>query len=158
MIISKLLCASMFVTMLVACSSSLDRMHEERGTAEVNRQLERQGSPFRFALTDENRPGYGVAKRYVIGSNCTSAAATDPRLKADVIKSIGSAEMQFGGSTNPEIVETRCVSSTGPLPQTINEVWLILRGTDKIAYTVTMRPGVKGGTDLEIHGPFGKAP
>jgi len=154
--LSKVVSIAMLVANLAACSDTLDRVHEENGTAQGNRKLELEGSPFRLALTDEQHQGYGVAKRYVIGNPCTSAAATDARLKSDVIKNIGSAEVQFGGVAAPEVVETRCVSIT-QTPQQINEVWLVLRGSDKIAYTVAMKASSKGGTDLEIHGPWGRA-
>lgn len=155
--LSKLVSIAMLVASLASCSDTLDRVHEERGTSQVNRKLELEGGPFRFALTDEQHQGYGVAKKYVIGNPCTSAAATDARLKSDVIKNIGSVEVKFGGVASPEVVETRCVSIT-QVPQQINEVWLVLRGSDKIAYTVAMKASPNGGTDLEIHGPWGKAP
>ena len=155
---SKLVRIAMLVASLAACSNTLDRVHEERGAAELNQKLALQGSPFRFTLTDEKRQGYGVATKYVIGNPCTSAAAADPRLKADVLKNIGAAEVQFGGVAIPEVVQTRCVSATQAPLQIINEVWLVFRGADKIAYTVAMKASPKGGTNLEIHGPWGKAP
>ena len=63
--LSKLTSIVVLLTSLVACSQTADRVHEENGTAQVNRKLELEGSPFRFALTDEQHQGYGVAQTIV---------------------------------------------------------------------------------------------
>ena len=46
--LSPLVSIAMLVANLAACSDTLDRVHEERGTAQVNRKLELEGSPFSF--------------------------------------------------------------------------------------------------------------
>lgn len=117
-----------------------------------------KGSPFRFAITDKQHQDYGIVKKYVIGNLCISAAANSPALKADVTKNIGMAEKQIGGVAAPDIIEVRCVSITQAPVLRVKEVWLVLRGGDKIAYTVVMKANPNGGTDLEIHGPWSAPP
>lgn len=145
--------AVLAAAVLVACATVPDRAHEEQEVSALNQWLEKQGSPFRFALTGEQKNGTGVAKKYVLGNPCRTAAGA--KLQVDIDHVIGEAESQNGGVAEPKIAETRCVyASQSPLK--IDEVWVVLRGNDKVAYTVEMSPDPRDGTIFQVRGPWGK--
>ncbi len=135
-----LLCA------LVGCATG---SVAERSIALSNKELERRGSPVRWNATSFD-DGVSLFERTLIGKPCATAA--DERLQRDVMANIGKAEVQSGGSASPALVETRCVSIN---TSQVNEVWVIARGDDEIAYTVTLRSQSGGGTDIEVQGPWG---
>ena len=139
-----------FVALLCFLSGCATNSIADRGAAYANKELEQRGSPFRWNSTAFN-DGSSVLERQLLGKPCSTAA--NATLQHDVLASIGQAEAQSGGSANPTLVEARCVSI---VKSQINEVWVIARGNDKIAYTVSFRPQASGGTDFEVHGPWGK--
>ena len=147
MIIRKFVICLILLCTLDGCATNSTA---ERGAALANKELEQRGSPFRWSSTSFN-DGSATLHRELIGNPCTTAA--DATLKHDVMASIGQAEAQSGGSASPALIETRCVSFD---KSQINEVWVIARGGDKIAYTISLRPQATGGTDFELRGPWGK--
>ena len=146
MIIRQLaICISLLCTLVGCATSSV----AERGTALANKDLEQRGSPYRWRA-ESFEDGFSVVERELIGERCTTAA--DASLQRDVMTNIGKAEAHSGGSASPALVETRCISIN---KSQVDEVWVIARGDDEIAYTVTLRSQSGGGTDIEVQGPWG---
>ncbi|MDR3388201.1 MAG: hypothetical protein P4L92_14215 [Rudaea sp.] len=140
-----------FLSLVVALAGCATKSTAERGAAYANKQLEQRGSPYRWSST--NFPdGSAVLQRELIGTPCTTAA--NATLQHDVLTSIGQFEVQNGGSATPELLGTRCISL---VRSQVNEAWVIARGKEKMAYTVSFRPQASGGVAFEVHGPWGKA-
>lgn len=136
----SLLCA------LVGCATG---SVAERSMALSNKELERRGSPVRWSATSFD-DGVSLFERGLIGKPCATAA--DEMLQRDVMATIGKAEAQSGAASSPTLIETRCVSIN---KSQVNEVWVIARGDDEIAYTVALRSQPGGSTDIEVKGPWG---
>lgn len=114
----------------------------------LNRDAERSGSPYRWS-SEATGLFDSVVRRYLIGTPGKTAA--DAQLQADILKVIGDVEAKQGGSQTPSLIQTRMVSQT---PVEIVEVWVVSRGDKQIAYTVSMKPSLKGGTDFSVRGPW----
>ena len=108
---------------------------------------EKPGSPYQWV--SERAEGGTVMERVLVGTPGPTVA--DETVKADILRNIGAYEEKNGGAAVPEVVEVR------QLPKSkdgYNEVWVVSRGGQRIAYTVSLKPSPQGGVDLHIHGPW----
>ena len=121
----------------------------EIAARDTNKEFEKSGNPYRWRV--ENAPGAfnSVMQKELIGTPSTTAA--DAQVQADILKTIGDVEAKQGGSQTPALVETRTISQTSA---EIVEVWVVSRADKQIAYTVSMKPSPKGGTDFSVKGPW----
>lgn len=108
---------------------------------------EKPGSPYHWV--SENAEGGKVLERVLIGTPGPTVA--DHTAKGDVLKNIGAYEEKAGGAAVPEVIEVRRLANSG---DEYNEVWVISRRGQRIAYTVSLKPSPQGGVDLRIQGPW----
>ena len=122
----------------------------ERGVALANKDLEKSGSPYRWAVGEE-KDGMSVMEKHLLGEPCTTVA--DAVLTSDTLANIGTAEARFEGSTSPQLLETRCVAPTRK-SKGVKEIWVVARGEKQVPYVVVFHPDPKGGVTMEITGPW----
>jgi hypothetical protein len=125
---------------LCLAESAVDKTLREMTT-------EKPGSPYHWV--SEHAEGGTVLERVLIGKPGPTVA--DHTTKTDILKNIGAYEEKAGGSAMPEVIEVRRLPK---VKDDYNEVWVISRGGEKMAYTVTLTPSPKGGVDLRIQGPW----
>ena len=110
----------------------------------ANLKLANSGAPYRWQSTADGR---GL-ERHLVDAPVVATIA-DEQLHRDILVNIGRAEVQRGGETIPQLIETRAF---GKSAKGTTEIWLVSRKGQSIAYVVTMKPSPEGGTDLHIEG------
>lgn len=108
---------------------------------------EKPGSPYHWV--SEHAEGGTILERVLIGTPGPTVA--DDIVKADILRNIGAYEEKNGGTATPEVVEVRQLPKS---KDEYNEVWVISRGGQPIAYTVSLKRSPQGGVDLHIQGPW----
>lgn len=105
-------------------------------------------SVIRWRVKDAPGMFHSVMHRELIGTPAKTVA--DEQLQRDILATIGKSEGDFGAKQSPTLLETRAMSQA---PAEITEIWVVSRGEQWMAYTVTMKPSPKGGTDFSVTGP-----
>lgn len=108
----------------------------------ANRDAEASGSPFRWST--EKVKGGAVMTRVMIDLPRGRSKA-DETLKKDILRQIETAESSKQRSS-PEIEEVRLLADG-------REVWILKHPQEGVAYIVSMKPSIQGGTDFSIDGP-----
>ena len=142
MLLSNRIAISLLVLFSSLCSaeSAAEKTLREMTT-------EKPGSPYRWV--SEHAEGGTVMERVLLGKPGPTVA--DSTVKADILRNIGAYEQKAGGSATPEVIEVRLLPK---VKNDYNEVWVVSRGGEKMAYTVTLTPSPKGGVDLRVQGPW----
>lgn len=73
----------------------------------------------------------------------------DKNLQRDIIKHIGIYEVAAGGSSRPQILNTKNLAVEG---NSVQERWTVKRGDQEILYIITLAPDGKGGTWISVKG------
>lgn len=108
---------------------------------------EKPGSPWHWV--SESFGGGTALERQLLGKPGRTIA--DDRVKADVLKQIGTFEEKTGGAVSPGLLEVR------QLPKEkgqYHEIWVVTRGNGKAVYTVALQPAAGGGVDFSVQGPW----
>ena len=108
---------------------------------------EKPGSPWH--LVGESFGAGTALERKLLGKPGRSIA--DDKLKADVLKQIGTLEEKAGGADSPGLLEVR------QLPKDkgkYHEIWVVARGNGNAVYTVALQPAAGGGVDFTVQGPW----
>lgn len=75
------------------------------------------------------------------------ATRTQGVLAMDTERLVAAYENALGGSSNPEILDTRFVKRDG---NGWVEIWVVDRKGTRIEYEVTFQPSRRGGTDIRV--------
>jgi len=108
---------------------------------------EKPGSPYHWV--SDNSMGGRVMERVLSGTPGPTVA--DETVKRDILASIGTFEEKAGGDKMPKLVEVRQLPKA---KNEYNEVWVISRSGENIAYTVSLQPSPQGGVDFHVRGPW----
>ncbi len=110
----------------------------------INREAEAKGSPFRWEMTDLGR-GSTAMRRVMIDLPIGHTSAGDI-LKKDILTQIGKVEASYQRGT-PELKEVRLLPDG-------REVWILKNQDSGLAYVLSLKPAVNGGTVYSVDGPF----
>ena len=108
---------------------------------------EKPGSPWHWV--SESFGGGTALERELLGKPGRSVA--DDKLKADILKNIGTYEEKAGGTATPELLEVRLLPKQH---DEYNEIWIVSRSGTRIVYTVTIKTAAQGGSDFRLQGPW----
>lgn len=114
----------------------------------ANKQMEKSGSPYRWAIVGETPQGL-LMEKTVVGTPGPTVA--DETVQRDIIIDILAADKKSGATSKLTLTEFRQVQ---PGPKTFVEAWVFDRNKKKVVYLVTMAEAPQGGVDFSITGPW----
>jgi hypothetical protein len=108
---------------------------------------EKPGSPYHWV--SDNAMGGKVMERVLSGTPGPTVA--DDTVKKDILANIGTFEEKAGGDKMPKLVEVRQLPK---VRDEYNEVWVVSRAGQNVAYTVSLQSSAQGGVDFHVRGPW----
>lgn len=123
---------------------------------QMNREAERAGSPHRYRA--QSAPGgsstvqkYRVTPPVPVPVPADLAATrANAQLQKDVLAKIADIQHGWAGKAAPVLLGVKAVEASAA---SIQEIWFVKQGNGAARYTVTMTPGVQGGTAFTVTGP-----